>query len=138
MLENSRRESAKGGEGYLEVTLKLKVNERKTRIVHSDEGINFLGVVIGSTYTHIQEKKLKMLKIKVKQITRRNGGMNLAMVLEELNPVLRGFVNYFKVANISQILKPLTGWIRRRLSAIQLKLWKKVLKLHRILKLRGF
>ncbi|WP_229381160.1 group II intron maturase-specific domain-containing protein [Shewanella psychropiezotolerans] len=120
------------------MTLKLKVNERKTRIVHSDEGINFLGVVIGSTYTHIQEKKLKMLKIKVKQITRRNGGMNLAMVLEELNPVLRGFVNYFKVANISQILKPLTGWIRRRLSAIQLKLWKKVLKLHRILKLRGF
>ncbi|WP_416221778.1 group II intron maturase-specific domain-containing protein [Shewanella sp. YLB-07] len=52
--------------------------------------------------------------------------------------MLRGFVNYFKVANISQILKPLTGWIRRRLSAIQLKLWKKVLKLHRILKLRGF
>jgi RNA-directed DNA polymerase len=122
----------------LEVTLKLKVNERKTHIAHSDEGIKFLGVVIGSQYTRIQEKKLKVLKVKVKRITRRNGGRNLAMVLEELNPVLRGFVNYFKIANISRILKQLSGWIRRRLRAIQLKLWKKVVKLHRILKQRGF
>lgn len=122
----------------LEGTLKLKVNEAKTHIAHSDEGVKFLGVIIGSQYTKIQEKKLKALKVKVKRITRRNGGKNLALMLKELNPVLRGFVNYFKIANISSMLKQLSGWIRRRLRAVQLKLWKKAAKLHRRLKQRGY
>lgn len=122
----------------LEGTLKLKVNEAKTHIAHSDEGVKFLGVIIGSQYTKIQEKKLKALKVKVKRITRRNGGKNLALTLKELNPVLRGFVNYFKIANISSMLKQLSGWIRRRLRAVQLNLWKKAAKLHRRLKQRGY
>jgi RNA-directed DNA polymerase len=118
----------------LEVTLKLKVNERKTHIAHSDTGIKFLGVIIGSNYTRIQEKKLNNLKVKVKQLTKRNGGGSLAQVLKRLNPVLRGFVNYFKVANISSILQQLSAWLRRRLRAVQLRLWKKATKLHRRLK----
>ena len=118
----------------LEVKLKLKVNEKKTHIAHSKTGIKFLGVVIYNKYTLIQEKKLKAFKAKVKQITRRNSGGNLATVLKRLNPVLRGFVNYFKIANISTKLKGLASWIRRRLRCIQLKLWKKPAKLHRRLK----
>jgi group II intron reverse transcriptase/maturase len=118
----------------LEVTLKLKVNERKTHIAHSDTGIKFLGVIIGSNYTRIQEKKLKNFKVKVKQLTKRNGGGNLAQVLKRLNPVLRGFVNYFKIANISSILQQLSAWLRRRLRAVQLRLWKNPMKLHRRLK----
>lgn len=118
----------------LEVTLKLKVNECKTHIAHSDTGIKFLGVIICTSYTRIQEKKLKALKVKVKQITKRNGVANLATVLKKLNPVLRGFVNYFKVANISSKLRELSTWIRRRLRAVQLRLWKKAAKLHRRLK----
>jgi hypothetical protein len=95
-------------------------------------GINFLGVVIGSQYTRIQAKKLRDLKMK--QITQRNGGRNLTMVLKTLNPVLRGCVNYFKIANISKILSQLAGWVRRRLRGVQLNLWKKAAKLHRRLK----
>ncbi|MFC1503238.1 group II intron reverse transcriptase/maturase, partial [Pseudomonadota bacterium] len=108
----------------LEKKLKLKVNEHKTHIAHSDEGIKFLGVVIGTQYTQIQEKKFIHFKAKVKRLTRRNSGKNLAMVVKELNPVLRGTVNYFKIANISRILTQLAGWIRRRLRRLQLKLWK--------------
>lgn len=122
----------------LEVTLKLKVNERKTHIAHSDEGIKFLGVVIGSSHTKIQEKKLKNFKAKVKELTKRNGGKSLALVLKDLNPVLRGFSNYFKIANISQILSNLSGWVRRRLRGVQLRLWKRVSKLHRVLKQRQY
>lgn len=118
----------------LEVTLKLKVNERKTHIAHSDIGIKFLGVIICTNYTRIQEKKLKALKVKVKQITKRNGVANLATVLKKLNPVLRGFVNYFKIANISSILTRLGSWVRRRLRNVQLNLWKTAVKLHRRLK----
>ncbi|PAJ73100.1 group II intron reverse transcriptase/maturase, partial [Pseudoalteromonas sp. NBT06-2] len=54
----------------LEETLKLKVNERKTHIAHSDTGIKFLGVVINTNHTSIQEKKLKAFKMKVKQLTK--------------------------------------------------------------------
>ncbi|WP_044583295.1 group II intron reverse transcriptase/maturase [Aliivibrio salmonicida] len=118
----------------LEVTLKLKVNERKTHIAHSDTGIKFLGVEIFTNYTAIQEKKLKTLKAKVRQLTKRNGGVNLARVLKQLNPVLRGFVNYFKIANITSTLKSLAAWIRRRLRAVQMSLWKKPCRLHRRLK----
>lgn len=122
----------------LEVTLKLKVNERKTHIAHSDVGIKFLGLVIGSSHTKIQEKKLTNFKVKVKELTKRNGGKNLALVLKDLNPVLRGFSNYFKIANISQILRNLSGWVRRRLRAVQLRLWKKVSKLFKVLKQRKY
>lgn len=118
----------------LEVTLKLKVNERKTHIAHSGTGIKFLGVEIYTSYTKLQEKKLNAFKLKVKQLTKRNGGVNLVTVLKRLNPVLRGFVNYFKIANITTILKRLAPWVRRRLRAVQLRLWKKPSKLHRRLK----
>lgn len=124
--------------GYLEGELKLTVNVTKTHIAHSNEGIKFLGVVIHASYTRIQEKKLHALKAKVKLITRTNTGQNLAGVISELNPVLRGFVNYFRIANCKWELNRLMGWIRRRLRRIQLKQWKKPAKLHRRLKQLGY
>lgn len=122
----------------LEKKLKLKVNETKTHIAKSETGIKFLGVVIFSGHTQIQEKKLRAFKVKVKEITKRNGGRNLARVLSELNPVMRGFSNYFKIANISGLLKNLIKWIRRRLRSVQMKMWKKPKKLHRRLKQLGY
>lgn len=123
---------------YLEGELKLTVNAQKTYLVHSDEGVKFLGVEIFTTYTRIQEKKVRALKATVKDITRRNTGYNLAEVIRQLNPVLRGFVNYFRIANCARVLKALMGWIRRRLRCIQLKQWKKPAKLHRRLKQLGY
>jgi group II intron reverse transcriptase/maturase len=46
----------------LEKDLKLTVNQKKTHIAHSDDGIKFLGVIICSAYTRIQDKKLKGFK----------------------------------------------------------------------------
>ncbi|WP_369814932.1 group II intron reverse transcriptase/maturase [Moritella sp. JT01] len=111
----------KAASHILEVTLKLKVNERKTHIAHSGTGIKLLGVEIYTSYTKLQEKKLSAFKVKVKELTKRNGGVNLATVLKRLNPVLRGSVNYFKIANITTILKKLAPWVRRRLRAVQLR-----------------
>lgn len=118
----------------LEKDLKLTVNDKKTHIAHSDEGIKYLGVEIGSVYTRIQEKKLQGIKQKIKRLTKRNGGFNIETVIKQLNPVIRGFVNYFSIANCKRELIKLGGWIRRRLRAIQLALWKKPTKLHRRLK----
>jgi len=123
--------------GYLEEELKLTVNTLKTHIAHSDDGVKFLGVEIFTTYTRIQGKKVQALKAKVKYITRRNTGKNLAGVICELNPVLRGFVNYFRIANCRRELKGLMGWVRRRLRCIQLSQWKRPSRLHRRLKQLG-
>jgi group II intron reverse transcriptase/maturase len=123
--------------GYLEEELKLTVNTLKTHIAHSDDGVKFLGVEIFTRHTRIQGKKVQALKAKVRYITRRNTGKNLAGVICELNPVLRGFVNYFRIANCRRELKGLMGWIRRRLRAIQLTQWKKPGRLHRRLKQLG-
>jgi len=122
----------------LEKRLKLRVNEEKSHIVHSMKGVGFLGVKIFCKYTLIQEKKWKMFKERVKKMTRRNSPVNLEKVIKELNPVLRGFGNYFKVTNSKKKFKNFAGWIRRRLRAKQLKLWKKPAKLHRRLRQLGY
>jgi len=123
---------------YLEGELKLTVNQQKTEVVHSSEGVKFLGVVIHTTYTRIRAEKIRKLKDTVKKITRRNSPVNLVKVITELNPVLRGFANYFKTANCSGVFRELSQWIRRRLRAKQLKLWKKPKRLHRKLRQLGY
>jgi RNA-directed DNA polymerase len=123
---------------YLEGPLKLTVNVDKTHIANSRDGVKFLGVEIHSEFTRIQAKKVQSLKAKVKWVTRRNTGNNIVEVIRELNPVLRGFVNYFKITNCKRELTGMMAWIRRRLRCIQLKQWKKPAKLHRRLKQLGY
>lgn len=122
----------------LEGELHLKVNPEKTKIVHSSEGIPYLGVVIGDAYTRIQDKKVRGFKRKVKDLTRRNGTGDLQRVIQGLNPLLRGFANYFRVANCKGVLTNLMSWIRRRLRARQLAMWKKPKRLHRRLRQLGY
>ncbi|WP_191603777.1 group II intron reverse transcriptase/maturase [Marinomonas algicola] len=137
ITEKAAQEALKASTQILERDLKLTVNQKKTHIVHSSKGVKFLGVEIGSQWTRIHASKLIGFKQNVKQLTKRNGGINLAKVIKRLNPVVRGFVNYFSIANCKRELKALAGWIRRRLRAIQLRLWKKPSRLHRRLKQLG-
>lgn len=122
---------------FLENTLLLTVNRKKTHITNSFRGVRFLGVVIYASYTAIQEEKIKAFKKKVKSLTKKCQGMNLEMVIRRLNPLLRGFANYFRIANCKKLFKSLMEWIRRRLRAVQLKLWKKPNRLHRRLRQLG-
>lgn len=123
---------------FLEKDLKLIVNQEKTHIAHCSEGINFLGFKLYCDYTRIQEKKIKDFKEKVKALTKKNQGVNLQTVIWRLNPLLRGFAFYFRVANCSKDFRDLMSWIRRRLRAIQLKLWKKPEKLQRRMRQLGY
>ncbi|SUA63186.1 Group II intron-encoded protein ltrA [Oligella urethralis] len=137
--------SAKGAQRALEVAtklleqdLKLQVNGEKTHITQSRRGVNFLGVVIYSHYTKIQPKKLSLFKQKVKAMTKRNSGRPPASVIKQLNPLLKGFAQYFRIADTKSTFKELAQWVRRRLRSIQLKLWKKPKRLHRRLKQLGY
>lgn len=122
----------------LEGDLQLTVNRDKTHLTNASRGVKFLGVEIGSMHTRIQPKKIAAFKAKVKQITRRTSPVNLAQVIADLNPVLRGFANYFRMANCQKLFRELAGWIRRRLRAKQLALWKKPSRLMRRLRQVGF
>ena len=121
----------------LEGDLKLTVNRDKTHLADASKGVKFLGVVIGSMHTRIDPKKVAAFKLKVKSITRRNSPVNLAKVIADLNPVLRGWGNYFRMANCKTLYRELAGWIRRRLRAKQLALWKKPKRLTRRLRQVG-
>lgn len=122
---------------YLEGELLLTVNREKTHVCHSWKGVKFLGVVIHSTFTRIQQAKVQGFKAKVKEVTRRNSP-NLIDVIDDLNPVLAGFAMYYRIANCKSVLSDLTRWVRRRIRAIQMKLWKKPSRLHRRLRQLGY
>jgi hypothetical protein len=64
--------------------------------------------------------------------------VNLEQVIADLNPILRGFANYFRMANCKGVFEDLAVWIRRRLRHKQLSDWKKPERLHRRLRQLGY
>jgi len=123
---------------YLEGELLLTVNEQKSQVVHSSKGVKYLGVEIHTRYTRIKREKVREFKAKVRKITRRNSPVNLKKVIADLNPVVRGFAYYFRIANCKKEYHALMQWIRRRLRAKQLSLWKRAKRLHRRLRQLGY
>lgn len=136
--ETAARQAMQIATQILEVDLKLVVNREKTHQTRASQGVKFLGVEIGTTWTRIQSKKIDAFKDKVRAITRRNSPVNLEQVILDLNPVLRGFANYFRMANCKKVFVALASWIRRRLRAKQLSLWKKPSRLIRRLRELGW
>jgi RNA-directed DNA polymerase len=85
----------------------LRLSDEKTRVCHIDEGFDFLGWHIQrrawrsrtgkqAVYTYPSKKSLASIKGKVRQLTRRAKHRTLADLLRRLNPVLRGWCNYFR------------------------------------------
>lgn len=121
----------------LEEELKLKVNEEKTNLTSVSKGVSFLGFVIFPKYVTIHPKRLKRFKDKIKRMTKRNCGIPIEYVIRRLNPVLRGWMNYYRAANIKSLCVRLMGWIRRRLRMIRMKQWKTYKKMHKEMRRMG-
>jgi len=121
----------------LEEEMKLTVNREKTHLTKLEDGVKFLGVVIWRRWITIQESRLKRFKDRIREITKRNKGKPLSSVIKELTPVLRGWVNYYRVANIKKLMDELMGWIRRRLRMIRMKQWKTYKAMHKIIRRKG-
>ena len=96
----------------------LKMNRYgETRVVHFDQGFEFLGFKFYRKYTRPREKSLQNFKDKVRNATRRQQGNNLNFVIGNLNPIVRGWGNYYKKSNIKALFRDLDRWIRMRLRA---------------------
>jgi RNA-directed DNA polymerase len=84
----------------------LRLSESKTRVCHIDEGFDFLGFRIQRrtkrgthqrvVYTYPAKKSLGTAIDKVRTLTKRSANPTLQVLLNRLNPVLRGWCNYFR------------------------------------------
>jgi len=122
----------------LEGELKLVVNKEKTHITSVIEGVAYLGFVIYPKNVSIHPKKIKAFKDTIRRLTPRNHGMNVEEMMMRLNPILRGWTNYFRIANCKGTLRVLMRWIRRRLRMKQMREWKSWKALHKALRRRGY
>jgi len=106
---------------FIEQKLKLKVNKEKSGVRRCEE-VKFLGyTILPKGGIRIADKSLKRFKKKVIEMTKRNRGVSFSRVIEELNAVHLGWVNYFKLANCWLPWRDLDGWIRHRLRCYRLK-----------------
>jgi RNA-directed DNA polymerase len=97
----------------------LIVHPTKTRIVDatSKGGFDFLGYHFERGMKWPRQKSLDKFRETIRQQTRRNQGQNIGQVIARLNPVLRGWFEYFKHSQPSTF-RELDGWIRGRLRSI--------------------
>lgn len=122
----------------LEDELKLKVNTEKTHITDVNKGVAYLGFTIRPNLVTIHPKKIAAFKGKIREMTPRNHGMNVEEMVKRINPVLRGWANYYRIANCKKLFAELMGWIRRRLRMKQMREWKSCKQLHKALRRRGY
>ena len=115
----------------------LKVNRDKSRICHPHE-LNFLGyVILPDGGLGISRESLLKFRTKMRLITRRNRGISLDQLIAELNPILRGWLNYFKLARMRSRLARVEAWLRRRIRCFRLKQCKRASGIFRFLRSRG-
>ena len=123
----------------LEDELKLVVNKDKTHLTSVDKGVAFLGFVIRPKgVVSIHPKRIAAFKDKIRKMTPRNHGMNVEEMARKLNPVLRGWANYYRIANCRSTFAKIMAWIRRRLRMKQMREWKSCKQLHKALRRRGY
>ena len=124
--------------------LGVEVHPRKTRIVHVRDGFEFLGYKIkrgsrklslpaskirsqarpGTLYAYPKEKSIRRFMDRVRQRTRRKTPLKTEELIAELNPLLRGWGEYYKRAHVRRLFHRLDGWIVRRIWSHRFKRWR--------------
>jgi RNA-directed DNA polymerase len=122
---------------FIEERMKLKVNRSKSAIRKHYE-CNFLGhSFLNKGSVGLSNSSELRLKSKLKQVTQRKRGVSLESVIHQLRPLLQGWLNYFKYANMQSKLSSIDGWLRRRLKCFRLKQCKRCISIVRFLRNLG-
>jgi RNA-directed DNA polymerase len=124
--------------------LGVELHPQKTRIVHVRDGFEFLGYKIkrgktklylpeskirsqarqGALYAYPKEKSIRRFMDQVRQRTKRSAPLKTKELIKELNPLLRGWGEYYKRAHVRVLFNRLDRWIIRRLWSHRLKHWR--------------
>lgn len=112
---------------FLTERLRLKLNPLKSGV---DRPWNrkFLGFTLTRERTNritVAPQAIQRLKDKLRQKFREGRGRNLRSFLEEMKPLLRGWANYFSMAQTRQVFGELDQWIRRKLRCMEWRKWKR-------------
>lgn len=114
---------------YIEKKLFLKVNREKTEVDYIGK-VKFLGFAFyrnkGKTRIRVHPKSAAKMKNKVRELTSRSNGMSSELRATKLKRYIMGWVNYFKLADMKNLLSKTDEWMRRRIRMIYWKQWKQV------------
>ena len=113
---------------FIEKKLGLKVNAEKSKVARPNQ-IKYLGYGFYYTKTGIIKpkphlKSIQKFKRKLKQLTKRSYSIALDERIVKLNQIIRGWINYFRVADMKEQLKNITSHLNRRIRCIIWKQWK--------------
>jgi RNA-directed DNA polymerase len=124
--------------------LGVELHPQKTRIVHVRDGFEFLGYKIkrgkkklylpaskirsqarqGALYAYPKEKSIRRFMDQVRQRTKRRIPLKTKELIAELNPLLRGWGEYYKRAHVRLLFNRLDRWIIRRIWSHRYKHWR--------------
>lgn len=113
-------------ERFLRERLRLKVNRDKSAVARPWER-KFLGYTVTSNRQpklKIAAQSIQRLRSKLRPIWRRGRGRKIASTIEELNPIIRGWVAYYRMIVVTGSLQELDAWIRRKLRCLVWRQWK--------------
>lgn len=124
--------------------LGVELHPQKTRIVHVRYGFEFLGYKIkrgetklylphrqirsgtraGALYAYPREKSIRRFMDRVRLRTKRKVPLSTEELIAELNPLLRGWGEYYKRAHVRRLFHRLDGWIVRRIWSHRFNRWR--------------
>ena len=114
---------------YIEKTLFVKVNRDKSKVAIMRD-IKFLGYTFyqleGKARLRIHPKSVNKMKTKIKQLTSRSNGWGKERRKEPLSQYIKGWVQYFMLADMRNLLVKTDKWNRRRLCMVIWKQWKQI------------
>ena len=112
---------------FPEEVLHLRVNAQKSAVARP-----WARKFLGFSFTSQRETRLRIAPESVQRLTQRvreqlrsGRGRSLTHTIEDLNPLLRGWIGYFQLAQNKGILEELDGWVRRRLRCLLWRHWKR-------------
>ena len=115
---------------YLEETLKLKVNREKSKTVSvfAVRNFKFLGFCFGKNgrgvYICVHQKSWQKAKDKLRELTSRSKCGSIVRAMEKIKVYMRGWLNYFGIADMKENIGKLNGWLYRRIRMCIWKQWK--------------
>jgi len=142
----TRPEAEKALEEAKKILTELGVilNEEKTRIVHVSNGFEFLGYKVKrgqrrmrlpahkirsgvqhhSLYAYPTQKAIDRFKEQIRKRTRRRAGISVQQLIDDINPVIRGWGQYYRKAHVRGLFNRFDRWIVRRIWSYRSKRWR--------------
>lgn len=126
---------------FIEKKLGLKVNAEKSKVTKPTDtkylGFSFWKDKKGQWRPKPHIKSFQKLERKLKELTKRSWSISLDNRIKKINYVVRGWVNYFKIADMKKMLGKIDKHLRTRIRVIIWKQWKKITKRYKALRELG-